>query len=80
MLRSIFPITSYIYLIVSAGSVPSLPVSARPYAVSLRQAEQWLKKNGFTRLSDRGKGDHEIYQRADGLQMAWTVERGSCSA
>lgn len=68
MLRSIFSITSDIYLIIPASSVPSFPVSVRPYTVSLRQTEQWLKQNGFTKLSDRGKGDHELYQRADGLQ------------
>jgi predicted RNA binding protein YcfA (HicA-like mRNA interferase family) len=66
MLRSVFSIVSDIYLIIPAGSVPSFPVSARPYTVSLRQTEQWLRNNGFTKLSDRGKGDHMRYQRADG--------------
>lgn len=69
MLRSIFPITSDIYLIIPAGSAPALPVTGRPYTVSVLKTEKWLVKNGFTKLSGRGKGDHERYERPDGLQV-----------
>lgn len=69
LLRSIFPITSDIYLIIPAGSAPALPVTGRPYTVSVLKTEKWLLKNGFTKLAGRGKGDHERFERADGVQV-----------
>jgi predicted RNA binding protein YcfA (HicA-like mRNA interferase family) len=75
MLRSIFPITSDIYLIIPAGSAPALPVTGRPYTVSVLKTEKWLLKNGFSKLPGRGKGDHERYERPDGLQVG--LDRGA---
>lgn len=75
MLRSIFPITSDIYLIIPAGSAPALPVTGRPYTVSVLKTEKWLLKNGFSKLDGRGKGDHERYERPDGLQVG--LDRGA---
>jgi hypothetical protein len=69
MLRSLFPITADIYLLVPIGSTINLPVSAKPYVVSVRQTRQWLRINGFVKLADRGKGDHERYERADGTAV-----------
>lgn len=69
MLRSIFPITSDIYVIIPSGSTSSFPTTGFPYTVSVRETQRWLKKNGFTKLPDRGKGDHERYERADGTQV-----------
>ncbi|QYG93438.1 hypothetical protein HC251_14070 [Iamia sp. SCSIO 61187] len=69
MLRSVFPITSDIYLVIPPGSTASFRLSARPYTVSVRQARKWLKDNGFAELPGRGKGDHERYERSDGLQV-----------
>lgn len=69
MLRSIFPITSDIYLIIPAGGTPALPTTGRPFTVSVLKTEKWLLKNGFTKLPGRGKGDHERFERVDGLQV-----------
>lgn len=66
MLRSVFPITSDIYLVIPSGTTPSVPTTGRPYTVSVKKTESWLTKNGFARLPDRGKGDHEMWQHHDG--------------
>lgn len=69
MLRSVFPINSDIYLVITAGTRPAFPTTSRPYTVSVRQTKEWLRRNGFVKLPGRGKGDHERYERGDGTQI-----------
>ncbi len=69
MLRSVFPITSDIYLVIPVGARPAFPTRSRPYTVSVRQTQDWLRRNGFVKLPGRGKGDHERYERGDGTQI-----------
>jgi hypothetical protein len=69
LLRSVFSITSDIYLIIPVGAIASFPTRSRPYTVSVRQTQEWLRRNGFAILPGRGKGDHERYERADGMQI-----------
>lgn len=69
MLRSVFPITSDIYLVIPVGARPAFPTRTRPYTVSVRQTQEWLRRNGFVKLPGRGKGDHERYERGAGTQI-----------
>lgn len=69
LLRSVFPINADIYLVIPAGSTTAFPVTGRPYTVPVKKVEQWLTRNGFTKLPGRGKGDHAVFKRADGVQV-----------
>lgn len=69
MLRSVFSLTSDIYLVIPVGATASFPTGVRPYTVSVRQTQEWLRRNGFVKLPDRGKGDHERYERPGVVQV-----------